>query len=151
MNMTYLDENGERKFPIMGCYGIGVGRLCASICQESHDQYGPIWPMAIAPWQVEICSLRSDDAEVKAAADKLYDDLNACGVEVLYDDRDIRPGAMFADADLFGIPIRAIVSPKALANGTVEISARDKSFKENIPVAEAAQWLKNKVSEMLGK
>ena len=149
MNMTYLDENGERKFPIMGCYGIGVGRLCASICQESHDQYGPIWPMAIAPWQVEICSLRADDTEVKEAADKLYDELNSQGVEVLYDDRDIRPGAMFADADLFGIPIRAIVSPKALASGTIEISARDKSFKENIPVAEAAQWLKAKVSELL--
>ena len=149
MNMTYLDENGERQYPIMGCYGIGVGRLCASICQESHDQYGPIWPMAIAPWQVEICCLRSDDSTVREAAEKLYSDLSSRGVEVLYDDRDIRPGAMFADADLFGIPVRAIVSPKSLENGTVEISARDKSFKENVPVPDAAQWLQDKVSEML--
>ena len=147
--MTYLDENGERQYPIMGCYGIGVGRLCASICQESHDQYGPIWPMAIAPWQVEICCLRSDDSTVREAAEKLYSDLSSRGVEVLYDDRDIRPGAMFADADLFGIPVRAIVSPKSLENGTVEISARDKSFKENVPVPDAAQWLQDKVSEML--
>ena len=151
MDMTYLDENGERQYPIMGCYGIGVGRLCASICQESHDDYGPIWPMAIAPWQVEVCNLRVDDPEVKATAEKLYADLEAAGVEVLYDDRDIRPGVMFADADLFGIPVRAIVSPKTLAAGCIEISARDKSFKENVPVAEAAQWLKAKVQELLGK
>ncbi len=151
MNMTYLDENGERQYPIMGCYGIGVGRLCASICQESHDDYGPIWPMAIAPWQVEVCNLRVDDPEVKATAEKLYADLEAVGVEVLYDDRDIRPGVMFADADLFGIPVRAIVSPKTLAEGCIEIAARDKSFKENVPVAEAAQWLKAKVQELLAK
>ena len=149
MDMTYLDENGDRQYPIMGCYGIGVGRLCASICQESHDDYGPIWPMAIAPWQVEICNLRVDDPAVKEAADRLYAELLSYGVEVLYDDRDIRPGAMFADADLFGIPLRAVVSPKSLANGCIEISARDKSFRENIPVAEACTWLRDKVVEML--
>ena len=133
----------------MGCYGIGVGRLCASVCQESHDDYGPIWPMTIAPWQVEICNLRVDDPQVKETADRLYAELLSYGVEVLYDDRDIRPGAMFADADLFGIPLRAVVSPKALANGCIEISARDKSFRENIPVAEASVWLRDKVVEML--
>ena len=151
MDMTYLDENGERRFPIMGCYGIGVGRLCASICQESHDDYGPIWPMAIAPWQVEICNLRVDDPAVREAADRLYAELLSLGIEVLYDDRDVRPGAMFADADLFGVPIRAIVSPKSLANGCVEIAARDKSFRENIPVADACTWLRDKVIEMLGR
>ncbi|MGN0647428.1 MAG: proline--tRNA ligase, partial [Oscillospiraceae bacterium] len=72
MEMTYLDENGDRQYPIMGCYGIGVGRLCASICQESHDQFGPIWPMSIAPWQVQICNLRVDDAAVTETAEKLY-------------------------------------------------------------------------------
>ncbi len=151
MEMTYLDENGERQYPIMGCYGIGVGRLCASICQESHDDYGPIWPMAIAPWQVEVCNLRVDDPTVKETADKLYADLQATGIEVLYDDRDIRPGVMFADADLFGIPVRAIVSPKTLAAGCIEIAARDKSFRENVPVAEAAAWLAAKVKELLEK
>lgn len=151
MEMTYLDENGERQYPIMGCYGIGVGRLCASICQESHDDYGPIWPMAIAPWQVEVCNLRVDDPTVKETADKLYADLQAAGIEVLYDDRDIRPGVMFADADLFGIPVRAIVSPKTLAAGCIEIAARDKSFRENVPVAEAAAWLEAKVKELLEK
>ena len=93
----------------MGCYGIGVGRLAASICEESHDDYGPIWPISIAPWQVEICNLRNDNEEVTAIAEKLYDDLGKMGVEVLYDDRNIRPGAMFADADLFGVPLDALV------------------------------------------
>ncbi|MBR4199806.1 MAG: proline--tRNA ligase [Oscillospiraceae bacterium] len=149
MNMTYLDENGDRKIPIMGCYGIGVGRLCASVCQESHDDYGPIWPMTIAPWQVEICNLRVDDPAVKETADRLYAELTSLGVEVLYDDRDIRPGAMFADADLFGIPLRAVVSPKALAAGGIEISARDKSFKETVPADQAAIWLRDQVIKML--
>ncbi len=149
MEMTYLDENGDRQYPIMGCYGIGVGRLCASICQESHDQFGPIWPMSIAPWQVQICNLRVDDAAVTETAEKLYADLQAAGVEVLYDDRDIRPGAMFADADLFGVPVRVIVSPKTLAAGCVEIAARDKSFRENVPVADATSWLRDRVNAML--
>ena len=149
MGMTYLDENGERQVPIMGCYGIGVGRLCASVCQESHDDYGPIWPMTIAPWQVEICNLRVDDPAVKETADRLYAELLSYGVEVLYDDRDIRPGAMFADADLFGIPLRAVVSPKSVAQGCIEISARDKSFREMIPIADATTWLRDKVVEML--
>lgn len=149
MEMTYLDENGDRQYPIMGCYGIGVGRLCASICQESRDQYGPIWPMSIAPWQVQICNLRVDDAAVTEAAEKLYADLQAAGIEVLYDDRDIRPGAMFADADLFGVPVRMIVSPKTLAAGCVEIAARDKSFRENVPMADATAWLRERVHAML--
>lgn len=149
MNMTYLDENGERQTPIMGCYGIGVGRLCASVCQESHDDYGPIWPMTIAPWQVEVCNLRVDDPAVREAADRLYAELLSLGVEVLYDDRDIRPGAMFADADLFGIPLRAVISPKSLAAGGIEISARDKSFRETVPADKAAAWLRDKVIEQM--
>ncbi len=149
MEMTYLDENGDRQYPVMGCYGIGVGRLCASICQESRDQYGPIWPMSIAPWQVQICNLRVDDAAVTETAEKLYADLQAAGIEVLYDDRDIRPGAMFADADLFGVPVRVIVSPKTLAAGCVEIAARDKSFRENVPLADATAWLRERVNAML--
>lgn len=129
MNMTYLDAQGKQQYPIMGCYGIGVGRLAASICQESHDDYGPIWPITIAPWQVEICAIRSDNEQVKALADKLYTELQNKGIEVLYDDRDIRPGAMFADADLFGIPIRVVVSPKNCEKNAVEISSRDKTIK----------------------
>lgn len=151
MNMTYLDSDGQLKNPIMGCYGIGVGRLAASICQESHDNYGPIWPISIAPWQVEVCNLLASDDSVTATAEKLVSDLEKSGVEVLYDDRDIRPGAMFADADLFGIPFRAIVSPKNCAAGVVEIASRDKSVKLQVPVEEAAEKIRELVRAELAK
>ena len=110
MGMTYDAENGERKNPIMGCYGIGVGRLIASVCEAHHDDYGPIWPITIAPWQVEICALRIDDANVRAAADKLCSELEAAGVEVLYDDRPVSAGVMFSDADLLGARVRVVIS-----------------------------------------
>ncbi len=151
MDMTYLDANGEAQHPIMGCYGIGVGRLCASICQESHDKFGPIWPMSIAPWHVEVCNLRTDNELVNNTANELYESLKNLGVEVLYDDRDIRPGAMFADADLLGVPVRAVVSPKTCEKGVVEVSFRDKSFKGEFPIAEAAEKIKEIVKAELAK
>ena len=151
MDMTYLDANGVAQHPIMGCYGIGVGRLCASICQESHDKFGPIWPMSIAPWRVEVCNLRTDDELVNNTANELYESLKNLGVEVLYDDRDIRPGAMFADADLLGVPVRAVVSPKTCERGVVEVSFRDKSFKGEFPIAEAAEKIKEIVKAELAK
>lgn len=141
MEMTYLDQNGQAQYPIMGCYGIGVGRLCASVCEESHDDWGPIWPISIAPWQVEICNLRASDTVVNETALSLYQTLQNAGVEVLYDDRDIRPGAMFADADLFGIPVRVVISPKTCEKGIAELSLRDKSYREEIPLADAAQQI----------
>lgn len=148
MDMTYLDKDGKAQYPIMGCYGIGVGRLAASICEESHDDYGPIWPITIAPWEVEICNLRSTDEKVSAVADKLYADLQNMGIEVLYDDRDIRPGSMFADADLFGIPVRAVVSPKTCDRGVVEVSYRDKSFKGEVDMNNAACEIKAMVEKL---
>lgn len=151
MNMTYLDNKGEAKNPIMGCYGIGVGRLAASICEESHDDYGPIWPISIAPWQVEICNLRANDKTVTNACEKLYDELTNLGVEVLYDDREVRPGFMFADADLLGIPVRVVISPKTLERGCFEISYRDKSFKGDIPVENAAAEIKAIVKKLLAE
>ena len=149
MGMQYQDENGELKYPIMGCYGIGVGRLVASVCQVSRDNYGPIWPMTIAPWQVHLCALRVDDPVVKETADKLYDDLKKMGVEVIYDDRNVSAGVMFSDADLLGVPLRVIVSPRTLERGAVEISARDKSFSFDAAPADAAKAVKNKVAEMI--
>ena len=151
MGMTYLDADNTAKNPIMGCYGIGVGRLIASVCQESHDAYGPIWPMSIAPWQVEVCNLRVTDEKVRAAADKLVTDLEASGVEVLYDDREVRPGFMFADADLFGIPVRAVVSQKTLERGVVEVTSRDKTLKTEFPMAEAPARIAELVAAELDK
>ncbi len=149
MGMTYDDENGARVSPIMGCYGIGVGRLIASVCEEHHDDYGPIWPITIAPWQVEICALRADDASVRAAADKLYKELEDAGVEVLYDERNVSAGFMFSDADLLGAPVRVVISPKTLSRNAFELSARDKSFREDVAPENAAEAVRAKVAEMI--
>lgn len=142
MNMTYVDANGESKTPIMGCYGIGVGRLAASVCEAHHDEYGPIWPKAIAPWQVHLCAVRVDDEEVRAYADKLYEELQNAGIEVIYDDRSVRAGVMFADADLLGIPMRIIVSPKNMKQGVVEVASRDKTLKTQIPLENVMEEIK---------
>jgi len=148
MGMTYTDEDGSIKTPIMGCYGIGVGRLAASVCEAHHDNWGPIWPISIAPWQVHICLMRVDNEECKAVADKLYENLQAAGIEVIYDDRDTSAGAMFADADLLGVPVRVTVGPKNMANGMVELSTRDKSVKELIPVADIEAKTKELVQKL---
>lgn len=139
MNMTYIDSEGNLQNPIMGCYGIGVGRLAAAICEVHHDDYGPIWPKAIAPYQVHLCAVRPDDETVKCVADKLYEDLQNKGVEVIYDDRKVSAGIMFADADLLGVPVRVVVSPRNIKQGVVEIVARDKSFSESAPIENALE------------
>lgn len=142
MGLRYTDENGDLQTPIMGCYGIGVGRLCACICQENRDNYGPVWPKSVAPWQVEVCALRADEQAVKECADKLVKDLENAGVQVLYDDRPVSAGFMFSDADLFGVPVRAIVSPKNIDGGVIEIVTRDKSVKVNVPAEDALAKIK---------
>ena len=151
MGMTYVDQDGSLKHPIMGCYGIGVGRLAASVCEAHRDDYGPIWPISIAPWHVHLCSLRADNEEVAAVSQKIYDELTARGVEVIWDDRSVSAGVMFSDADLFGVPVRVVVSPKGLKNGTIEISARDKSMQEKKPVAEAVDFVYDYVVDELAK
>ena len=149
MGMTYLDKDNTEKHPIMGCYGIGVGRLMASVCQESRDEYGPVWPMSIAPWQVEVCDLRVTDDKVRARSEQLVSDLERMGVEVLYDDREVRPGSMFADADLFGVPVRVVVSQKTEERGVVEVSTRDKKIKMEFAADEAAEKTAALVQELL--
>ena len=139
MGMTYLDKNGKMQTPIMGCYGIGVGRLAASICEENHDEYGPIWPITIAPWQVHLCAIKVQDENVLACADKLYKELLDKGVEVIYDDRKISPGVKFSDADLLGVPLRVNVSPRNLEAGVCEILTRDKTINMTIPVSEVVR------------
>ena len=137
MNMTYIDSDGVLKTPIMGCYGIGVGRLSACVLEQFHDDYGPVWPMTVAPWQVQICALSAAKSEaVQNTANGLYEALGKNGVEVLLDDRKMSNGAMFGDADLFGCPIRVVVSPRNCDNGVVEISLRDKSYKTDVSFAD---------------
>ncbi len=136
MNMTYTDENGKLQTPIMGCYGIGVGRLLACIIEDNHDDYGPIWPKSVAPWSVHICALNNSVEEIRTTAQELYDRLSP-KYDTLLDDRDAAPGVQFADADLLGAPVRVIVSKRNLANGEVEIVTRDKSVQKKVKVAEA--------------
>jgi prolyl-tRNA synthetase len=131
MGMTVLNKEGASVYPVMGCYGIGVGRAIASVAEERCDDKGLNWPMAIAPWHVYLCPLRMDDADVREKAFNLYDALRAAGTEVLMDDRDASPGCKFSDCDLMGIPIRVVISPRSLSKGEVEIQLRDGSLKTN--------------------
>jgi prolyl-tRNA synthetase len=142
MKMQYMDKDNKLQYPIMGCYGIGVGRLAASICEAKHDDYGPIWPITIAPWEVHLCCMRPDNEDVRKVADGLYEDLQKQGVEVIYDDRtSVRAGEMFADADLIGAPIRVVVSPRNLKNNVVEVTTRDKSVKESVALDQALEFI----------
>ena len=151
MGLQFQNKNGGLEDVIMGCYGIGVGRLCASVCEVRHDDYGPIWPISIAPWQVHLCAMRVDKPEVREAADALYDKLQKTGVEVIYDDRAVSAGVMFSDADLLGVPVRVVVSPKTLARGAVEVSARDKSFRQDAAVEYACEEIQGIVKDMLSR
>lgn len=126
----------------MGCYGIGIGRLAASVCEAYHDDYGPIWPISIAPWQVHICCVRSDDADTKDFADDLYNKLQQEKIEVIYDDRNVRAGVMFSDADLLGVPIRIIVSPRNMQESCCEIVTRDKKINIKVNHAEVITTVK---------
>ena len=142
MHMQYADKDGTMHNPIMGCYGIGVGRLAASVCEAKHDEYGPIWPISIAPWEVHLCCIRPDDEETKCVADTLYKELQKQKVEVIYDERDtVRAGQMFADADLLGVPIRVVVSPRNLKEHKIEISTRDKSVKDAVDVDNILEYI----------
>ncbi len=123
MGMRYVDQDGAQKTPIMGCYGIGIGRLIAGIVEASHDDFGPIWPKSVAPWQIHICALNFNKEEVKARAIELYNTLSS-HYEVLLDDRNLSAGAQFADADLLGVPLRIIVSKRNVENNQVEVVLR---------------------------
>ncbi len=130
MNCTFLDQNGKARTMVMGCYGIGVGRTMAAVVEQCHDKYGPVWPKSIAPYQVHICALNPKKAGVSETAESLYAELQGKGVEVIYDDRGEKAGFMFNDADLIGVPLRLIVSPKTVAENCVEFKTRDGSRRE---------------------
>ncbi len=133
MGMTVLDASGKAATPTMGCYGIGVSRIVAAAIEQNHDDAGIIWPDAMAPWQVAVCVINpKNDANVAAAAQALYDEFNAAGIEAVLDDRGLRPGAMFADIELIGIPHRVVVSERGLAAGTFEYRARRASEAEQL-------------------
>ena len=124
MGMTVLNEKGEPMNPLMGCYGIGVGRAIASIVQDSYDDKGMILPASVAPWAVHICPIRLDNENVKELSFEIYNQLNALGIDAIIDDRDTSAGIKFADADLLGMPLRLVVSPKGIEKNEIEIKIR---------------------------
>ncbi|GAB4421994.1 MAG: proline--tRNA ligase [Anaerolineae bacterium] len=135
MGVTFLDENGKAQIPIMGSYGIGVGRLMAAIVEQHHDEKGIIWPESVAPFDVHLVSLaKSREDETGQQAEAIYQTLLAAGIEVLYDDRKESPGVKFADADLIGIPWRVTVSSRSLQNGGVEVKRRSETKAEVVPL-----------------
>ncbi|MGI6019197.1 MAG: proline--tRNA ligase [Marvinbryantia sp.] len=150
MNMTYVEADGVSiSHPVMGCYGIGVGRLAAAVCEAHHDDFGPIWPMSIAPWQVHLCAVRPDEEAVKTYADKLYEELQDKGIEVIYDDRKVRAGVMFSDADLLGVPLRVVVSPRNMKEGVIELVSRDKTVAKKVALADAVEEIRENIYSML--
>jgi prolyl-tRNA synthetase len=124
LGATFLDKDGQKKPLVMGCYGIGTGRLLAAVIEESHDEKGIIWPSEIAPYQIHLIALDIGQAEVSEAAEGLYRALLARGYELLYDDREESPGVKFNDADLIGLPLRLTVSRRTLEVGGVEVKRR---------------------------
>ena len=147
LDATYLDSE-EKKHPIiMGCYGIGVSRVVASIVETCHDDGGIIWPMSVAPYTVELIPLNVKDADVMAAAEKIYDELTSAGVDVLMDDRDQRPGFKFKDADLIGLPVRVVVGGKGLKEGNAEIKLRTDSDATKVPLESAVAHVRDLIAQ----
>jgi prolyl-tRNA synthetase len=143
MNATVLDEAGAAVQMLMGCYGIGVTRIVAAAIEQNHDERGIIWPDPLAPFHVVLVPLNLDKSPaVRAAADALYDQLSEAGIEVLYDDRDARPGVKFADAELLGIPHRIVVSERGLKAGTLEYRHRRASESEDFPQHAALEFIR---------
>ncbi|WP_410495688.1 proline--tRNA ligase [Cellulosilyticum sp. ST5] len=147
MGMTYIDSDGKAKTPIMGCYGIGVGRLLACIIEARHDEWGPIWPMSVAPWQVHICVLKSKKIDMDAIGNEIYNKLSS-KYEVIMDDRNVGAGVQFADADLLGIPVRVVVGEKNLKEGKVELMTRDKSVKKLVDLGDVEKEVAALIAEL---
>ena len=148
LGATFLEEDGSSHPIIMGSYGIGVGRLLACVAEEYHDEMGLIWPVSIAPYPVHLVVLNSKDGSAEVAAEQLYADLAAAGLEPLYDDRDERAGVKFNDADLIGLPLRVTVSYRAMSQGGYEFKRRDQDERFVVPADEALDTIREILAEM---
>ena len=151
MKATYLDRSGKAKPFIMGCYGIGLNRIVAAAIESHHDESGIVWPISIAPFQVLVLALDPRNEQVKATAEKIHEELQQAGVDVLLDDRDERAGFKFKDADLIGIPLRITVGRRSLAEGLVEIKARDREEAEKLAPDASVTRVKELVKDALDR
>ncbi len=145
MGCNFLDTDGMEKPMQMGCYGIGVTRIVAAAIEQNHDKDGIVWPVPIAPYEVELVALQADDPKLMEACDGIYDQLTRAGVEVLYDDRDERPGVKFKDADLVGIPYRIAVGKKGLVEGLAEVKLRRGPEVRKIKIVDVAALVADEV------
>ena len=137
LGAKFLDEHGQEKPCIMGCYGIGINRILASAVELGNDENGIIWPISISPFEVIITCVNQEDSHVAQTAEKIYQQLFDKGIDVLLDDRDLRAGVKFKDADLIGIPVRVTIGQKSLADGNVEIKLRSESQSQKISIEDA--------------
>lgn len=151
MNANVLDENGDHRPMQMGCYGIGVTRILAAVIEQNHDDDGIIFPMAVAPYQVVICPLHLKNELVVSEAERIYSELQAAGVEVVLDDRDLRAGNKFKDADLIGIPVRLTLGGRGVENGQAELKMRHQSENEMVPLSEVVDRIKALIEDARGQ
>jgi prolyl-tRNA synthetase len=142
LGATFLDEDGQERPLVMGSYGIGPGRIMAAVVEQRHDEHGIAWPRSLAPYEVEVVSIGAAGAEAVEIAERVADDLEAAGLEVLLDDRDLRPGEKFADADLFGCPVRVTVGKKTLEDGNADVLVRSGRAEERVAVESLANHVK---------
>jgi len=147
----FVDPSGVSHPMVMGCYGIGLGRLLAAAIEQNHDDKGIIWSMSIAPYHIYLCPLYLENPQVATVAETLYAELEAQGLEVLFDDRQESPGVKFNDADLLGIPIRVTISPRTLEKNSAEIKKRSEKQSQLVPLEGIAKRLKELISEGLSK
>jgi prolyl-tRNA synthetase len=153
MGCYYLDADGQSKPVIMGSYGIGSGRLLACVAEQHHDEHGLVWPITVAPYHVHLVLLRGKAGggtgeDTGQIAERLYADLQAAGIEVLYDDRQESPGVKFNDADLIGLPIRLMVSERALKAGGVEFKRREQVEKEVLPLERVVLLVQEEIAAL---
>lgn len=150
LHAVYTDENGNEVPAVMGCYGIGVSRTLAAIIEQSYDDDGIIWPMAVAPYHVVVVPVNNKDENLMNVADDIYRQLMKDKVEVVLDDRKERPGVKFKDADLIGYPLRVTIGAKSLEKGMVEVKIRKTGEVQEVPVAEVVDWVESYIGERLG-
>jgi prolyl-tRNA synthetase len=151
LDALFVDENEKRNPVIMGCYGIGVNRIIASLCETRYDDGGLMWPLSIAPYELLIIPLNIGDEEVMGVANRCYEELQAAGVDVLFDDRKARPGFKFKDADLIGIPLRLVIGGRGLKEGEVEIKWRSDTDAEKVPVDAAVSSILERLAAQRAK
>ncbi|KUG23729.1 prolyl-trna synthetase, bacterial type [hydrocarbon metagenome] len=149
MKAAFLDKDGQEKIMIMGCYGIGIGRTMAASIEQSHDENGIIWPMALAPYQVIITPVNVNEEEVMKSAEGIYKSMLDDNIEVIFDDRDERAGVKFKDADLIGVPLRVVVGQKNLVHGKVELKIRKTGENKLYALEEIVQQVKQIIDQEL--